>query len=290
MAGNRLRSSAVCFLWAAWFSAFAGPSKDPATTNPQVVEIIASHRSLQERLDRPLVDFTDTFFGTKEGAPSNINEIAQTPDGFLWLGCAEGLVRFDGINFVRDFGTTRPNHAVSSMFVDRNGDLWIGFAYGGIVRLSHGKFEAISGGLPPGRIIWSIVRDKRGALWATSGFGIYRLIGDTWSEVGNDVGPSISSVYGLAGVLDSGQLWVANNKRIWFQKADTDQFEVGDKDILWKSKLGFDFTQLPKESTDEIKKIIASPSGVGLRAVMRDVTGGIWSVFEHPLMRFRWVT
>jgi hypothetical protein len=35
----------------------------------------------------------------KEGAPENVNALAQTVDGFLWLGTTTGLFRFDGIRF-----------------------------------------------------------------------------------------------------------------------------------------------------------------------------------------------
>ncbi len=37
---------------------------------------------------------------TRDGLPINhIESIAQTPDGYLWLGTAAGLIRFDGMRF-----------------------------------------------------------------------------------------------------------------------------------------------------------------------------------------------
>ncbi|PMY48650.1 hypothetical protein C1Y31_32720, partial [Pseudomonas sp. FW305-25] len=35
----------------------------------------------------------------EDGAPPDIWAIAQTTDGFLWLGTGGGLYRFDGIRF-----------------------------------------------------------------------------------------------------------------------------------------------------------------------------------------------
>jgi ligand-binding sensor domain-containing protein len=37
-----------------------------------------------------------------DGLPdNNITGVAQTPEGYLWLGTHRGLVRFDGVRFVR---------------------------------------------------------------------------------------------------------------------------------------------------------------------------------------------
>ncbi len=36
-----------------------------------------------------------------DGEPGEIDAIAQTPDGTLWLGGTVGLFRFDGVRFVR---------------------------------------------------------------------------------------------------------------------------------------------------------------------------------------------
>ena len=36
----------------------------------------------------------------EQGLPQNtINAVVQTPDGYLWLGTEEGIVRFDGVHF-----------------------------------------------------------------------------------------------------------------------------------------------------------------------------------------------
>ena len=38
---------------------------------------------------------------TAHGLPqSSVTALAQTPDGFLWVGTSDGLVRFDGTRFL----------------------------------------------------------------------------------------------------------------------------------------------------------------------------------------------
>src|SRR5205823_5443230 len=55
--------------------------------------------------------------------------IAQTPDGYLWLGTDFGLVRFDGVRFVPwqpPAGEPLPGGRIRCLFVARDGRLWIG--------------------------------------------------------------------------------------------------------------------------------------------------------------------
>jgi ligand-binding sensor domain-containing protein len=58
-----------------------------------------------------------------------INAIAQTPDGYLWLGTDFGLFRFDGVRAVQwrpPAGQQLPSNSVSSLYTSRDGTLWIG--------------------------------------------------------------------------------------------------------------------------------------------------------------------
>jgi len=57
-----------------------------------------------------------------------VNAFAQTPDGYLWIATEEGLVRFDGLNFVlieHSESTTVPFGPVLGLALDANGSLWI---------------------------------------------------------------------------------------------------------------------------------------------------------------------
>ena len=81
---------------------------------------------------------------TERGLPdSSVTGIAQTPDGYLWVGTYNGLARFDGINFVTFDPENTPAlaHArVRQLFLDRQGALWINTFDGSLTRMQGGKF------------------------------------------------------------------------------------------------------------------------------------------------------
>src|SRR6476646_8562249 len=49
---------------------------------------------------RTVSQYLHDSWGTERGLPGeSITAIAQTSDGYLWIGTDKGLVRFDGLNF-----------------------------------------------------------------------------------------------------------------------------------------------------------------------------------------------
>jgi len=50
--------------------------------------------------DKSLLQYNCRAWTRQNGLPANgVKAIAQTRDGYLWLGTAQGLVRFDGVEF-----------------------------------------------------------------------------------------------------------------------------------------------------------------------------------------------
>ena len=100
----------------------------------------ASARLLAEPADY-LVDGWDT----ENNLPSStVTAIAQTPDGYLWVGTYNGLARFDGARFVTFDPVNTPELTqtrVQGLFLDAKGTLWINTFRGGLTSYRNGVFK-----------------------------------------------------------------------------------------------------------------------------------------------------
>jgi Two component regulator propeller len=68
--------------------------------------------------------------------------IAQTPDGYLWLGTEFGLIRFDGIHHVvwtPSAGQNLPSSRIRALLAARDGSLWIGTDFSRIMKARSGR-------------------------------------------------------------------------------------------------------------------------------------------------------
>lgn len=97
----------------------------------------------------------------------DLQDITQTPDGYLWIATYNGLIRFDGAQF-----TTIPESSgldpinTSALLTAKNGTLWVGFGQGGLARLYESKFEVIVPSTSdPNRWIQSLAEDAAGGIW-----------------------------------------------------------------------------------------------------------------------------
>ena len=89
-------------------------------------------------------EFLTDVWSADNGLPSSsVTDIAQTPDGYLWVGTYNGLVRFDGVRFVTFDPATVPalGHArVRRLAVDAAGTLYINTYDGSVTSFQHGVF------------------------------------------------------------------------------------------------------------------------------------------------------
>ena len=97
----------------------------------------------------PLPAYHLDLWQSEQGLPEDtVESIAQTRDGYLWVGTQEGLARFDGVRFVtfsRRTVAVLGSDTIASLAADSAGGLWIGAAGAGPLRYLDGAFTP----LPP---------------------------------------------------------------------------------------------------------------------------------------------
>jgi PAS domain S-box-containing protein len=127
---------------------------------------------------RPFRQYPHSKWRNDAGLPQNsVLSIAQTAEGFLWLGTEEGLARFDGLSFkVFDNRNTPELHSneISALFADHLGRLWIGTGGGGLTVLEGRQFRNYSraNGLSSD-VITALDEDAAGTLYiGTDGGGL----------------------------------------------------------------------------------------------------------------------
>ena len=133
-----------------------------------------------------------------------VNGIAQTADGYLWIGTDRGLIQFDGFAF-RPFSFTSnasaSNVPILQLLTDGGGKLWIRAQGAYLLRQEGGEFGRVKYDLPA---ITALSRDKQG------GVLIYDIEKGTIRFTPDNVqklGPSVSPVISMAETGD-GKVWL----------------------------------------------------------------------------------
>ncbi len=92
----------------------------------------------------PTKKFLLKSWNSDNGLPQNsVNDIAQTKDGYLWFATFDGLVRFNGSQFVvynqSNIKLLKTNR-ISALSIDSSGGLWVGTESGQILVYKQNRF------------------------------------------------------------------------------------------------------------------------------------------------------
>ncbi|MBV8587172.1 MAG: hypothetical protein JO308_12860, partial [Verrucomicrobia bacterium] len=148
-----------------------------------------------------------------QGLPENLTpRIAQTKDGFLWLGFNHGLVRFDGKHFAVD----KEIHAniklpadVFALLPTPSGELWIASEGALYCRLTKGEFRRFDtkDGLP-NDFFDSLFLDSEGTIWiGTENHGLFQYKQDQFRSYALSVDLSRQEIFSF-GETPGGVLWI----------------------------------------------------------------------------------
>jgi len=214
-----------------------------------------------------------------------VYSIAQTPDGYLWLGTEFGLVRFDGVRAIP--WEPPPNQPLPSshiwrLLVSRDGTLWIA-TLRGLVSWKDGRL--IRYPELTERSVVSLVEDHRGAVWAGSQQGDLCSIHERRVEC-QLTGTPGRAVYGLyedragtlwAGVTDGLLRWKAGSSEFRSLPGEDDHLrsfiDADDGTLLFGTRSGL---QRLADGTTYPYALPGGASQFGVRKLLRDRESSLW--------------
>ncbi len=218
-----------------------------------------------------LNDFVRRKFTTADGLPGmTITDIMQDTKGYIYIGTYDGLVRFDGVEFVtfnRNYDKKYDFTAVRSIYQDTNGNIWIGHNDEGVSCISRDgqikKYTVETDGLPHNSIR-AICEDNEKNIWLGTASGLCYMTPEERIVIPN-------------GLQDLGQTTIQVSKlycdtagRIWISTAVPNElFVYSDKRI---------------ERFDGITKI----KNPAVNEVTQDKTGALWfGVAPHYAVKIK---
>ncbi len=126
---------------------------------------------------------------SEDGLPGNVvRSVVQAPDAYLWVATAEGVARFDGIEFeaVEPDGPQRGSRfAFRRIHATGGNEIWVSTFQGGLFRIRQGRFERV---VPDTReprppLVSQVLEDASGTVFFKRGEEIHRIEGSSSSPV-----------------------------------------------------------------------------------------------------------
>ena len=260
--------------------------------------------------DMLLTQYVRNAWQIENGLPQNtVESIARTPDGYLWLGTQEGLVRFDGVRFVvfnRENTPALPNKYISVLLADSRGRLWIGTG-AGLTVLHDGRFRSFADGTLSGTFVRALFEDRQGRIWAGTEVGLFRIEGDKVTHFTRNSGLTDESIIAVHEDR-AGTLWIATtsgglNRRVVDGARGANETTAFEPFAL-RSSPGDDGVRAIHEDDDGVlwfgtgsgrlvrfldgkltDHTIDTHGGAAINAMLRDRHDNLWLATETGLVR-----
>jgi ligand-binding sensor domain-containing protein/signal transduction histidine kinase len=246
--------------------------------------------------------YSRTVWNQQQGLPQDtITAIAETSDGYLWLGSDEGLARFDGYEFVvfDSVSGHLPSNSIKALAAGPNGLLWIGTP-NGLVRLADNKSQVytMADGLPD-KAIDELCVDHQGTLWIAAGGALARFDGKEFQTFRSDgnTPTTVRTVYedrhnvlwvaGLGGVAQfSRGKFISSIPREVFNGDVIAKLTVDSHDNLWVAGSVGLVRHSPDDQIRKFTKQEGLPDNF-VRAISEDHDGNLWVGTNSGLARLR---
>ncbi|MBR6472473.1 MAG: SpoIIE family protein phosphatase [Firmicutes bacterium] len=192
--------------------------------------------------------YSAVIYNNTNGLPtSEANAIAQTSEGFIWIGSYSGLIRYDGNTFERVDSSTGISSVVS-LFVDSKDRLWIGMNDSGLAMMDRGEFTFWDedDGLGAGKVR-GIAEGEDGIIYVATTAGINTISLDLSIDHIDD--PRIADLY-----LE--QMKLGSDGLLYCLTNEDDYFTVKDGELI-------DFIDHTEAKIQGITSILPDPDEPG---------------------------
>lgn len=218
------------------------------------------HAALALDPGRSLSQYVHDRWGADKGFVGGaVYAIAQSADGYLWIGTERGLVRFDGYHFTliqRPIPESAPIGAVRDLIPDAEGNLWIRLTGSYMLRYRNGQFESVDTQFELEDIIFTaaVGLGSKGVLFSGLGERTLRYLNGKFETV-------LSAAASPGIVISMAQ---TRDGRIWLGTRDNGLFRV---------------------TAGHVEKVGGQPTDAKINALAAASNGGLWVGTSHG-MRF----
>ncbi len=244
---------------------------------------------------RSMHHYVRDTWGAQDGLPHDaIRAIVQTRDGYIWLGTAAGVVRFDGIDF-KNFGRRAfpelPSDFVLSLVEGPEGALWAGFVNGGVHKLRDGVWQSFEeADRLSHQSINTLFADSEGTIWAGAMQGLFTIKGGHVEALSHEelrdarVEELIED--------DAGRIWVATHNDGLFRIGDEGIRRFGTLEgmpensitslllnpdgSMWAGTANGSIAVVREDRVDQVWSVEAGSPGTSVITLLRDAAGTVW--------------
>ena len=245
--------------------------------------------------------YASVLYNSENGLPtSEANAVAQTADGFVWIGGYSGLVRYDGKDFYR-FDATTGITSVGCLFVDTKGRLWIGTNDKGAALYEDGEFKFFGKeqGLKSGSIK-KITQDENGNILLATTCGLAYIdtslavhtIDDSKiaEEYMSDLASNSEGV--IAGITLDGDIFVLRDLKVeqfykqdnlQFAKVKSVNFDTENEDRVFFGTEENSIAEIELSKGADACHIIQTNTLVSINRIARMPSGEIWVCADNGM-------